>query len=104
MKYRKVQNTQNTTKVENRKNRKRWHPYADMGYQTSEYAHGLVHCYIATKEDSENYIVTIRDKDGNIAKMSDVDFVKAGGNLRVLRFKKDDGSIVELGCGKEAAK
>lgn len=93
MKYR---NSQNTTKVESRKQRKKWEPYADMGYQTSEYAHGLVHCYIATKADSENNIVTIRDKDGNIAKMSDVDFVKAGGKLWIKRYKKDDGSIVEV--------
>lgn len=85
-----------STKVQNKKQRKRWEPYADMGYQTSEYAHGLVHCYIATKADSENFIITIRDKDGNIAKMSDVDFVKAGGNLAVKKYKKDDGSIVEV--------
>lgn len=106
MKYR-MQNMQNTTKVENRKPRsesKRWEPYADMGYQTSPYANGLVKCYITTKKDSEDNVVTIRDKDGNTMKMSDVEFVKSGGQLRVLRYKKDDGTIVECGGGKESQK
>lgn len=79
-------------------------PYADMGYQTSPYAYGLVKCYIASKKDSEDNVVTIRDKDGNTMKMSDVEFVKSGGQLRVLRYKQDDGTIVECGGGKESQK
>lgn len=75
--------------------RKRWVPYADMGYQNVEIAHGLAKCYIATKEDSENYIITIRDKDGNIAKVSDVEFAKMGGALRVLRYADASGNVVE---------
>ena len=107
MKYRQVQTNKSNARSakqeaakklrdSNRRNTKpRWVPYADMGYQNVEIAHGLAKCYIATKEDSENFIVTIRDKDGNIAKVSDVEFAKMGGALRVLRYADASGNAVE---------
>lgn len=86
-KVQKPQKSQNGTKVQNSKPAKRWVPYADMGFQNiaavSPYP---VRCYIATKEDDEEDIITIRDKEGNITRVSDVKFAMMGGALRVLRY------------------
>ena len=53
--------------------------YADLGFQNLTIAHGECKAAFLTERDFDFGVITVRDKQGNTARISAEDFIAMGG-------------------------